>query len=129
VVRFSADEFVAADGMFSRDLFFFFFFFFFLFGSRESFSLFFWFASLFFPHSHETKIRLELKLVVKRNHHASRRRRRRRRREKREPAGTTPSGGFEKRTVEKRERGTATFERRKEKCTTKFIRSEDDQKR
>ena len=78
----------------------------------------------------ETKIRLEeLKLVVKRNHaSAAKRARRRRRREKREPP-TTPSGGFEKRTVEKRERGTATFNRRKEKCTTKFIRSEDDQKR
>lgn len=85
-----------------------------------------------FPHElvDETKIRLEeLKLVVKRNHaSAAKRARRRRRREKREPP-TTPSGGFEKRTVEKRERGTATFNRRKEKCTTKFIRSEDDQKR
>ena len=105
------------------------FFLFFFFGksrkSREN-------SSLFFPHElvDETKIRLEeLKLVVKRNHaSAAKRARRRRRREKREPP-TTPSGGFEKRTVEKRERGTATFNRRKEKCTTKFIRSEDDQKR
>ena len=105
--------------------FFSFFFFLAKVASRERIRLYF-----FLTRVDETKIRLEeLKLVVKRNHaSAAKRARRRRRREKREPP-TTPSGGFEKRTVEKRERGTATFNRRKEKCTTKFIRSEDDQKR
>jgi len=114
--------------------FFFFFFLFFLFGQPREFffSLSVFFGSpLFFFLTRTKRIysKIELKVVVKRNHaSAAKRARRRRRREKRE-SPTTPSGGFEKRTVEKRERGTATFERRKEKCTTKFIRSEDDQKR
>jgi len=102
------------------------------------FSVFFWFSSsFFFPHSCETKIRLleiSTQKRVKRNHATDEAKRARRQKRER---GTTPGGGettssttrsFEKRTVEKRERGTRTFGRRREKeekCT-KF--SEDDQR-